>query len=176
MLPNLREFLEPAAMERLTLLLNHVLGREEAAMSRLRAHVGATLQVTPERWPFWLPAPPAASFRITPAGLLEWCGPRPEQPPNLRVVIETSNPATFGFSLLSGRVPNAHVEGDTVLAADIDWLIANVRWDLMDDLQAAFGPAVAQLLQSVGLAVRGALDVAKHTSSDIASRIRRRAP
>lgn len=176
MLPNPRELFEPAAMERLTLLLNHVLAREEAAMQRLRSHVGAVLQVVPERWPFWLPAPPAAAFRVTPAGLLEWCGPHPQQAPNLRVVIEATDPLSFGFSLLSGRVPKARVEGDTVLAADIDWLIANVRWDLMDDLQQTFGPTVAQLLHTVGQALRGALDVARRTSADLASRLRRPPP
>lgn len=176
MLPNLRELFEPAAMERLTLLLNHVLGREEAAMQRLRAHAGAVLQVVPERWPFWLPAPPNAAFRVTPAGLLEWCGTEPPQAPTLRVVLEATNPLSFGFSLLSGRVPRARVEGDSVVAADVDWLIANVRWDLMDELQQTFGPSVAQLLHTVGQALRAGFDVARRTSADVASRFRRPPP
>lgn len=160
-------------MERLTLLLNHVLAREEAAAGRLKAHVGAVLQVVPERWPSWLPSPPAAAFRVTPAGLLEWCGPSPDAPPNLRIVLEAGHPVEAGLSLLSGRVPRARVEGDSVLAADMDWLIANVRWDLMDDLQQAFGPVAASVLENAGQAMRAALEAARKASADIASRLRK---
>lgn len=160
-------------MERLTLLLNHVLAREEAAQGRLKAHVGAVLQVMPERWPSWLPSPPVAAFRVTPAGLLEWCGPSPDTSPNLRIVMEAGHPVEAGLSLLSGRVPRARVEGDSVLAADMDWLIANVRWDLMDDLQQAFGPVAASALENAGQAVRAALEAARKASADIASRLRK---
>lgn len=160
-------------MERLTLLLNHVLSREEAATGRLKAHVGAVLQVVPERWPSWLPSPPAAAFRVTPAGLLEWCGPAPVSAPDLRVVLQAGHPVEAGLSLLSGRVPPARVEGDSVLAADMDWLIANLRWDLMDDLQQAFGPVAAGALHNVGQAVRAALEAARQASAGIASRLRK---
>ena len=78
MLQTLHEMLAPAAMERLTLLINHVLRREPAAVERLLPHAGRSLRVEPEGWPAWLPPLPALAFRVTPAGLLEWCGAEPE--------------------------------------------------------------------------------------------------
>ena len=175
MLPDLRSIFAPAAMERLTLLLNHVLSREPSAMQRLQPHVGALLEVVPQGWPRLLPRPPEAVFRITPAGLLEWVG-EPALPPSLRVVIDASNPAALGVDLLSGIAPAAHVEGDSRLAGDIDWLIANLRWDIADDLEAIFGPTVAQVMASVGRAVRQALDLALKGSADFAARWRRPPP
>ena len=43
MRPALYEMLAPAAIERLTLLINHVLGREPVAMERLKPHAGRVL-------------------------------------------------------------------------------------------------------------------------------------
>lgn len=172
MLSDLRSLFEPAAMERLTLLLNHVLSREPVAMQRLQPHAGSVVEIVPDRWPSLLPRPPRAVFRITPAGLLEWVG-TPTQPPQLRVVIDASNPAALGVDLLSGIAPSAHVEGDSRLAGDVDWLIANLRWDIADDLEAIFGPTVAQLMGSIGRAVRQGLDLAMKGTSDLAARWRR---
>ena len=64
----------PAVMERLTLLINHVLSGEPVAMQRLRPHSGKTVELTLQGWPALLPTPPLLAFFITPAGLLEWCG------------------------------------------------------------------------------------------------------
>jgi ubiquinone biosynthesis accessory factor UbiJ len=175
MLPDLRSLFAPATMGRLTLLLNHVLSREEAAVQRLQPHAGAVLELVPEGWPSLLPRPPEAVFRITPAGLLEWVG-TPSQPPSLRVVIDASNPAALGVDLISGIPPAARVEGDSRLAGDIDWLLANLRWDIADDLEAIFGPTVAQLMTSVGRAVRQGLDVAMKGSADLVARWRRPPP
>ena len=70
---------EPAAMQRLTLLLNHVLGSEAVATARLAPHAGRRMHVALAGWPRWLPRPPALDFRVTPAGLLEWCGDEPSE-------------------------------------------------------------------------------------------------
>jgi ubiquinone biosynthesis accessory factor UbiJ len=172
MLPDLRSLFAPAAMERLTLLLNHVLSREPVAMERLQPHAGSVLQIVPDRWPSLLPRPPEAVFRITPAGLLEWVD-TPAQPPQLRIVIDASNPAALGVDLLSGIAPSAHVEGDSRLAGDVDWLIANLRWDIADDLEAIFGPTVAQVMSGIGRGVRQALDLAMKGGADLAARWRR---
>jgi ubiquinone biosynthesis accessory factor UbiJ len=173
MIHELSAALTPAVMERLTLLLNHVLSREPAATQRLQAHVGAVLQGVPQGWPSVLPEPPQALFRITPAGLFEWMSQTPEQAPNLRVVLDASNPAAMMLGLLSGKPPNVHVEGDSRLAADVDWLVANLRWDLADDLQSLFGPAVAQVLSSLGAGLRAAADRAMRSGSELAERWRR---
>lgn len=173
MFNELRDALAPAVMERLTLLLNHVLSREPAATQRLQAHAGAVLQGIPQAWPSLLPTPPQAMFRITPAGLLEWVAQAPPQAPNLRVLVDAANPAALALSVLSGKVPSVHVEGDSRLAADIDWLVANLRWDLADDLQALFGPAVAQVLSGLGAGLRAGLDSAMRRGSDLRARWRR---
>jgi ubiquinone biosynthesis accessory factor UbiJ len=176
MLSDLQALMAPAVLERLTLLANHVLGREPAAMQRLRAHQGAVLQVIADPWPALLPKPPAVSFRITPAGLLEWC-PQPEGlAPNLRVVVDAANPLAVALRLASGHAPAAQVEGDSRLAGDVDWLFAHVRWDLVDDLEAAFGPAVAQSLGVVGQTLRTAMDSAARRAADLAGRFGKTSP
>jgi ubiquinone biosynthesis protein UbiJ len=48
MRPALHEMLAPAAIERLTLLINHVLGREPVAMERLKPHAGRVLLLQAE--------------------------------------------------------------------------------------------------------------------------------
>jgi ubiquinone biosynthesis protein UbiJ len=172
MLHALRTLLEPAAMGRLTLLLNHVLSREPAAVQRLKGHVGAIVQVIPEGWPSLLPQPPRAAYRVTPAGLLEWLGPEPSPLANLRVLFDASNPAMLGINLLSGATPQVRIEGDSRLATDVDWLVANLRWDIADDLEALFGPVAAQLLTQLGRTLRRGIDLAMKGASDVAARWR----
>ena len=55
-------------MERVVLLLNHVISAEPQAMERLRAHAARTLRIELEGWPSLLPAPSPIAFRITAAG------------------------------------------------------------------------------------------------------------
>ncbi|MEI6027451.1 MAG: hypothetical protein WCT47_12260 [Betaproteobacteria bacterium] len=148
----------PAAIERLTLLINHVLGREPVAMERLRPHAGRVVALQAEGWPAVLPPWPALVFRVTPAGLLEWCGQEVTgTAPDLQVRVDASNPGRLVMSALSGRAPAVHVEGDARLAADANWLLENLRWDLADDLHRLLGPGPAQLLAQVGPAIRQAL-------------------
>ncbi len=177
MFADLQALLAPAVLERVTLLANHVLSREPAAMEKLQAHQGALLQVLADPWPTALPQPPVVSFRVTPAGLLEWC-PAPDATvaPNLRVVIDAANPLSVVFRLASGKPPAAHVEGDSRLAGDVDWLFANLRWDLIDDLEAAFGPTVAQGLAVAGQTLRAALDQARQRAAELAGRFGRPSP
>jgi ubiquinone biosynthesis protein UbiJ len=42
------------------------------------------------------------------------------------------------------------VQGDAELAADVSWLVANLRWDIEDDLERAFGPAPAHEIVRIG--------------------------
>ncbi len=81
MLHALNALVGNAAFERITLLVNHVLGAEPAATQRLRSHAGRSVQLHFERWPAALPTWPPVAFSVTPAGLLEWCGgPTPPDP------------------------------------------------------------------------------------------------
>jgi len=115
--------LAPALAERLTLLLNHVLASEAVATERLLPHRGATLQLTLERWPSLLPPPPVLSWRITPAGLLQWNGfdglaPAEGTAPRLAVSIDASNPALLVAQALAGEPPAVRIDGDAALAGE----------------------------------------------------------
>ena len=162
--------LAPAAVERLTLLINHVLSREPVAVERLRPHSGRVFTLHAEGWPSLLPPWPALVFRVTPAGLLEWCGPEADVQPDLTVRVEASNPALLVVGALSGRPPAVHVEGDARLAADANWLLENLRWDVADDLQRLIGPGPAQLLAQAGPAIRQALAQLAPLASGLAAR------
>ncbi len=134
-----------AAMERITLLLNHVIGAEPVATERLRGHAGRSIQLQWTGWPSLLPAPPVVAFMVTPAGLLEWQA-EPAQLPDLRVALDASNPLKLMGQWFSGERPQLGIEGDSALAADISWLIENLRWDIEDDLARLIGQGPAHEL------------------------------
>ena len=69
MLQNLQGLLVPAVIERLVLVINHVLAAEPAATARLVVHTGRTIELELQNWPSLLPALPRLQMRITPAGL-----------------------------------------------------------------------------------------------------------
>ncbi|MCE2689378.1 MAG: hypothetical protein LW862_05980 [Rubrivivax sp.] len=166
----LHDMLAPAALERLTLLINHVLGREPAAVARLQPHAGRVVALHAEGWPALLPPWPALVFRITPAGLLEWCGQEGHTSPDLQVRVQASNPAGLVMGALSGRAPGVHVEGDARLAADANWLLEHLRWDLADDVHRLLGPGPAQLLAQVGPALREGLEKLAPQAASLAQR------
>ena len=139
-------------MQRFTLLLNHVLDSEPVARQLLRPREGALVQFHLERWPRLLPPPPVLCWRVTPAGLLEWF----ETPPTvaqLHVRVEASNPAALLVQALNGTQPALQLDGDAGLAADINWLLQNLRWDMAADLERALGVVAAQQLSTLGAAL-----------------------
>lgn len=166
----------PAVMERLTLLLNHVLGREPAAVERLRPHAGRVLRLQAEGWPGLLPPPPPMAWRVTPAGLLEWCGLEAPEGADLSVRLDATNPAALAMAALAGQPPAVQVEGDAQFAADVSWLASNLRWDVADDLERLVGPALAQGLQQWGGVVLRGLQAAMSAAGTFAARARPRAP
>jgi ubiquinone biosynthesis protein UbiJ len=161
MLHSLNALLAPALMERLVLVVNHVLGGEPAAMDRLRPHAGRTMCVQLRDWPSLLPPLPHLAFRITPAGLVDWCGPADAgDAADLRVLVDASNPVLMTVRALTGDPPPVRIDGDAQLAGEVNWLLQNLRWDVGADLQRLFGPAVAQPLQQLGSALARALRAA----------------
>jgi ubiquinone biosynthesis protein UbiJ len=144
--PGLSAALGHAAMERITLLLNHVIAAEPVAAERLRPHSGRSIQLQWTGWPSLLPAPPLVAFAITPAGLLEWCGEQAPAQPDLRVTIDASNPLKLVGQWLAGERPSIGIEGDSALATDVSWLIDNLRWDIEDDVARIIGQAPAHEL------------------------------
>ena len=153
---------ERSAMERAVLLLNHVISAEPQAMERLRAHAARTLRIELEGWPSLLPAPSPIALRITAPGLVEWLEKPAELPPDLRVAIAAANPALAFARFVVGERPELRVEGDAAFAADVDWLIENLRWDVEDDLARLVGDAPAREIGRFGKAVAKAIrDAAK---------------
>lgn len=155
--PGITAALGSAAMERITLLLNHVIAAEPVATERLRPHSGRSIQLQWTGWPGLLPAPPVVAFTITPAGLLEWCGEQAPAQPDLRVTIDASNPLRLVGQWLSGERPKVGIEGDSALATDVSWLIDNLRWDIEDDVARIIGQAPAHELGRAASAVGAGL-------------------
>ncbi len=174
MLHTLNSLLAPAVMDRLTLIVNHVLASESVATDRLKAHAGRTVELLPMAWPSLLPQPPVLAFRISAAGLLEWCGLERSAAPDLALRLDTSNPATLLQCALSGQMPPVEIEGDALLAADVNWLMQNLRWDVAADLERMFGPVAGAQLQRMGSSLAAAVRVAVQGASDLRDRLRPR--
>jgi len=146
-----------AAMARITLMLNHVLVSEAVATARLRPHVGRSIHLQWTGWPSFLPQPPLVAFTVTPAGLLEWCGTEAPAQPDLIVTVDASNPLKLAALWLTGERPKVGIEGDSALAADVSWLIDNLRWDIEDDLARVIGQAPAHQVSAAARAIAGGL-------------------
>ena len=170
MLHSLNELLGQAAIERVTLLVNHVLASEPVATQRLRAHEGRSIQIRFDGWPTLLPALPATAFRVTPAGLLEWCGAEPPPEPDLRVTIDASNPALAMAQALAGTRPKVEISGDAAFAADLNWLIDNLHWDIQDDLARVVGQAPARELARMAGGVKAGLHEAAKAVGGLVAR------
>ena len=158
MLQNFNALFAPALMDRLVLVVNHVIAAEPQAMRRLLPHSGRVLRLELLQLPRLLPPPPPLAFRITPAGLVEWC--RDPVDADLRVRLDAPNPAALALQALSGQRPALAIDGDVQLATDVDWLLKNLRWDVADDLERLFGPTVAHELHKLGAGLARALRAA----------------
>ncbi len=170
MLHNLNALLAPALMDRLVLVVNHVLSSEPQAVERLLPHRGRVLRLDLLQLPSLLPAPPPLAFRVTPAGLVEWFSELADA--DLRVRLDAPNPAALAWRLMAGEMPPVVIEGDAQLAGDVDWLLKNLRWDVTDDLDRLFGPAVAQQVHQLGSALARALRAALQAVSSVVGRPR----
>lgn len=154
MLEGIRDLAERTLLDRIVLFANHVLRAEPAATLRLKPHAGRAIAVELARWPALLPAPGPVTLRITPAGMVE----RAEGPVeiDLRATVDASNPAALAARWAGGDRPGVALEGDAALAADVRWLLANLRWDVREDLSRVVGDAPAETLARAGAAVRDA--------------------
>ncbi len=190
MLHSFKLLLAPAVAERLTLVLNHVLGAEATATARLRPHAGARIELVLEDWPALLPPPPPLSWTITPAGLLQWCGPNhqpvasdaaahpvPAAPSGLqggaaaddsglRVRLDAGNPARLLARFFAGESAPLQIDGNARLAGDVNWLIQNLRWDVAGDLERLFGPVAGHQIHQIGSALASGL----RSASQLAAR------
>jgi len=157
MLHSFQTLLQASVMERLTLVANHVIAAEPVAQQRLQAHRGHTFALQLVGWPTLLPAPPSMAFAVTPAGLLEWVADGAVGLPDLRLFLDASNPMRSFGELLQGTRPRIDIDGDAALAADLSWMMENLRWDVTDDLAKIIGPGPAHELARVMRAIAGGL-------------------
>lgn len=135
-LPPPPDWLRAELQNRLVLFLNHVLMQEPQAMERLRRQKGKVLQAQWGRL--------SLSLQATPAGLL---GIAPGNPtPDLRVTLTEASPVALAQTLTSGEKPAVDIQGDVQFAADIAWLVDNIRWDVEEDLSRFVGDAAAHTL------------------------------
>ena len=132
---------------RVVLLLNHVLMQEPQAMQRLVRQSGRVVLTQWRSFTF--------TVQITPAGLLDLAGEGAT--PDLTLVLSEESPFALAKGLVQGNKPPVRIEGDVQLAAEVNWLADNLRWDLEEDLSRIVGDAPAHMLAQAGRKLTGAL-------------------
>ena len=121
---------------RLVLLLNHVLQQEPEAQARLKRQTGRLVEA---HWRVF-----SVRLQATPAGLLELGSPA--QQPDLTLTVTEESPWSLAQAALRGDKPAVRIAGDVQLAAEVQWLVDHVRWDLEEDLARVFGDAPAHAM------------------------------
>ena len=124
---------------RLVLLLNHVLMQEPEAIARLTRLKGRVVRVQ------WRTL--SMTLAPTPAGLLElFTG---HNAADLSLVVADDSPISLAQTVLTGGKPSIKIEGDVQLAAEVNWLVNHVRWDIEEDLSRIFGDAPAHAMATM---------------------------
>jgi ubiquinone biosynthesis accessory factor UbiJ len=124
---------------RVVLLLNHVLMQEPEAMARLARLKTNVVRV---QWRTF-----TMTLAATPAGLLECADDH--KAADLSLLVADDSPASLVQTVLAGGKPPIKIEGDVQLAAEINWLVDHVRWDVEEDLSRILGDAPAHAFVSV---------------------------
>jgi len=132
---------------RVVLLLNHVLQQEPQAMERLVRQKGSVVLVQWRSFTFKL--------RVTPAGLLDVA--EQDAAADLTLVLTQDSPLDIAQAVMQGDKPAVRIEGDVQLAADVNWLVDNVRWDMEEDLARIMGDAPAHMLAQTARSMANAL-------------------
>lgn len=129
---------------RVVLLVNHVLMQEPEARARLVRQAG---RVAEARWRAF-----TMRVAVTPAGLFDLAST--SAVPDLTLTLTEDSPLELAQAAFRGDKPPVRIAGDVQFAAEINWLVENVRWDLEEDLSRLVGDAPAH---AVGEAVRRAI-------------------
>src|SRR3954468_1229969 len=133
---------------RLVLMLNHVLQQEPEAQARLKRQAGRLVEA---HWRVF-----SVRLQATPAGLLELGSPATV--PDLTLTLTEESPWSLAQSALRGDKPAVRIAGDVQLAAEVQWLVDHVRWDLEEDLSKVVGDApshaMGQAMHRVAEALR----------------------
>lgn len=148
---------------RLILLLNHVLMQEPEATARLVRKTGSVVLV---QWRGF-----TLSLMATPAGLLDLAAPQAK--PDLTLSITQESPLALLESTLRGDKPEVRIEGDVQLAAEVNWLVDHVRWDLEEDLSRLVGDGPAH---TIGQAVRSLVPALREFAGTVLAQRAGRSP
>jgi len=135
-LPKPPDWLMHELQQRVVLLLNHVLQQEPMAVERLLRKKGQVALIEC--------APIAMKLVVTPAGLLDQAAADTEPDLSLRVL--DSHPFNLAQTLLRGDKPRMEISGDVMLAAEVNWLVDHVRWDVEEDLSRIVGDVAAHTM------------------------------
>jgi len=153
LLQNLLESFQPPAwvvdevQNKIVLLLNHVLMQEPQAQDRVRRQKGKSARMAWGRFEMTLQA--------SPAGLLERV--LDGAAVDLTVTLtEAGLPAVLD-KVARGDKPAVNIEGDVQLAAEVAWLVDNLRWDVEEDLSRLVGDAAAHTLCKAAAVAGGAV-------------------
>jgi ubiquinone biosynthesis protein UbiJ len=126
------------AQQRVILFINHVLMQEPVARERLQRQKGRSIQLVWRDFAF--------QCVCTPAGLMEWMPSSESSKPDLILQVNEPSPFVLAKSVLQGDKPPIRIEGDVQLAAEVNWLIDHVRWDVEEDLSRIIGDAPAHMV------------------------------
>jgi ubiquinone biosynthesis protein UbiJ len=132
---------------RLVLLLNHVLQQEPEAQARLKRQAGRLVEA---HWRGF-----SVRLQATPAGLLDLGSPA--LAPDLTLTLTDDSPWSLAQTALRGDKPAVTIAGDVQLAAEVQWLVDHVRWDLEEDLSRLVGDVPAHAIGNVLHRMAGAL-------------------
>ncbi len=125
---------------RLVLLLNHVLMQEPEARARLTRQSGRVVEA---RWRAFV-----VRLSATPAGLLDLASTAAT--PDLTLTLVEESPWELAQAALRGDKPPVRIAGDVQFAAEINWLVEHVRWDLEEDIARVIGDAPAHAMGEAG--------------------------
>lgn len=135
--------------QRIVLLLNHVLQQEPEAQARLKRQNGRVALVQWRAFTLQLVATPAGLFDLATGAAT----------PDLTLSVTEASPFELAQKTLMGEKPGVRIEGDVQLAAEVNWLVDHVRWDLEEDLSKIVGDVAAHrlgdLARGLATALRG---------------------
>jgi ubiquinone biosynthesis protein UbiJ len=135
------DWLVHEGQQKIVLVLNHILKQELAATERLKRQKGKSVEF---RW-----NKVVLRLCFTPAGLVERVDSL-SGVADLVLNINERSALTLFEVLGSGGKPSIRIEGDVQLAAEVNWLIDHVRWDVESDLARLLGAESARFVVLVG--------------------------
>ena len=130
------EWLVEEVQRRLVLMLNHVLMQEPEAQARLVRQTGRVVEA---RWRNF-----TMRLVATPAGLLDLASPSAAA--DLTLTLTEESPWQLAQAAVRGDKPPVRIAGDVQFAAEINWLVDHVRWDMEEDLSRLIGDAPAHAI------------------------------